>query len=146
MQSRRVSTHRHLSKNLMSDALMPEDGSVTLEFSLVYGMLLGLIMTIVHFGLLFHVSLTASDAADVGLESLQSAATESSVADIVDDLVGDASLVRDLETSVEIVGNNARVSVSASSPQIIFGLPNHVERQAVGPLERFLTEDERRAE
>lgn len=122
---------------------MKDDGSVTLEFSMVYGMLLGLIMTIVHFGLLYHVSLTASDAADVGLESLQSSASESSVANIVDELVGDTVLVRDLKTSVEINGNSAKVKVSASSPQIIWGLPTQVERQASGPLERFLSEEER---
>ena len=119
-----------------------EEGSVTLEFTLIYGALLGLVLTIVHFGLLYHVSLSASYFADAGLEALQSD-RNIEVDDVIQDLVGDAPLVRDLVTKVEINDEAATVRVSASSPGLIPGLPNRITRLAHGQLERFISEEER---
>ena len=128
---------------------MQDKGSVTLEFSLIYAMLLGLLLTVFHFGLLYHTSLAVSDAADVGLEVVQTSqepleSLETSVQDVVEDLIGRDSLLSNLETSIKIVDSNAIVSVSANSPQIIWGLPNQISKQASGSLERFLQEAERR--
>ncbi len=118
-----------------------EKGSVVLEFTLIYGLLLSLILTIIHFGLLYHTSLSVSDAADAGLEALQ-ANSSASLEDAIKDVIGDAPLIEDLEFSSRTEENFVVVIVSASSPGLVPGLPNRVSRQAYGSMELFSLESD----
>lgn len=135
-----------------------EAGSIALEFSLIYSVLLALILTIVHFGLLYHVSLSASYGADAGLEALQSQSgsvqdrqtSKARVREIVEDLIGGGTLIRNLDTRVEFSGEDepaadgaVTVRVSAQSPGLVPGLPTKITRLAHGQLERFRAEAER---
>ena len=122
---------------------MDEKGSVALEFSLIYSMLLALLLSIFHFGLFYHVNLAVSDAADVGLDMFQSGSSIAGAEAAVKELVGSDPLLRNLKMSAEVDGNMAFVTISAESPRILWGLPNHAKRQVSGPLEQFLHEGER---
>ena len=135
-----------------SRQLVSQRGSVSLEFTLIYGLLLGLILTVIHFGLLYHANLSAADAADVALEALQAEGSLSNLSSqelqdfahlAVLSVAGEDPLVRDLQTSVQISGNLATVNVSASSPGLVAGLKNRTNRTASGLLEVFLSKAER---
>ena len=119
-------------------------GAVTTEFTLLYGALLALVMSVIHFGLVFNAALAVTDAADVVLETAQLAGgPEFSPRDLARAVVGDDRLVRDL--SVEVVGAAGEmvVTVSATAPRIVPGLPTSVSHRARGPVERFIPEGRR---
>lgn len=121
-----------------------ESGAVTTEFTLLYGALLALVMSVIHFGLVFNAALAVTDAADVVLETAQRAGgPEFSPRDLARAVVGDDRLVRDL--SVEVVGAAGEmvVTVAATSPRIVPGLPTSVSHRARGPVERFIPEGRR---
>lgn len=121
-----------------------ESGAVTTEFVLLYGALLALVMSIVHFGLVFNASLAVTDAADVVLEAVQvSGGSPVTVPDLARDVVGDERLVRELSTDVDVSGGLVTVSVSAHAPRIVPGLPTAVSHRAQGPVERFIPEGRR---
>ena len=121
-----------------------ESGAVTTEFTLLYGALLALVMSVIHFGLVFNAALAVTDAADVVLETAQLAGgSEFSPGDLARAVVGDDRLVRDL--SVEVVGaaGDMVVTVSATAPRILPGLPTSVSHRVRGPVERFIPEGRR---
>ncbi len=121
--------------------LKSEKGSVVLEFTFIYGLLLGLTLTIIHFGILYHVSLSVSDAADAGLEALQSNSS-ADLEDVIEGVIGDVSLIRNLEFSSRIENDSVLVVVSASSPSLVPGLPSRISRQAFGSRELFSSESD----
>ncbi|MCY3806549.1 MAG: hypothetical protein OXG55_08830 [bacterium] len=117
---------------------------MTTEFTLLYGALLALVMSVIHFGLVFNAALAVTDAADVVLETAQLAGgPEFSPMDLAMTVVGDDRLVRDL--SVEVVGaaGDMVVTVSAVAPRILPGLPTSVSHRVRGPVERFIPEGRR---
>lgn len=121
-----------------------ESGAVTTEFTLLYGALLALVMSVIHFGLVFNAALAVTDAADVVLETAQLAGgPEFSPRELARAVVGDDRLVRDL--SVEVVGaaGDMVVTVSAVAPRILPGLPTSVSHRVRGPVERFIPEGRR---
>ncbi|MYC45708.1 MAG: hypothetical protein F4121_12150 [Acidimicrobiia bacterium] len=121
-----------------------ESGAVTTEFTLLYGALLALVMSVIHFGLVFNAALAVTDAADVVLETAQLAGgPDFSPLDLARAVVGDDRLVREL--SVEVVGaaGDMVVTVSATAPRILPGLPSAVSHRVRGPVERFIPEGRR---
>ena len=121
-----------------------ESGAVTTEFTLLYGALLALVMSVIHFGLVFNAALAVTDAADVVLEMAQSAGgTEFSAPAVAKAVVGDERLVRDLVVEVSGAPGEVTVSVSATSPRIVPGLPTSVSHRTQGPVERFIPEGRR---
>ena len=120
-----------------------ETGTSTLEFSLVYGLLLAMIMLVVHVGFLYNADLTVSDAADAALESYTlSGGTEASARTAAEFIARGAPL-ENLSVSMWQKEGEAFVRVRADSPSILPGLPVAVEHVASGPLEKFITEAER---
>jgi hypothetical protein len=117
---------------------------VTTEFVLLYGVLLALAMSVIHFGLVFNGALAVADAADAVLEAVQvvggSAASATEIARAV---VADERLVRDLDVDVAVARGEATVTVAAATPQIVPGLPTAVSHRVRGPLERFIPEGRR---
>lgn len=121
-----------------------ETGAVTTEFTLLYGALLALVMSVIHFGLVFNAALAVTDAADVVLETAQLASgPEFSPGDLARAVVGDDRLVRDLSAEVVGVGGDMVVTVSATAPRILPGLPTSVSHRVRGPVERFIPEGRR---
>ena len=121
-----------------------ERGAVTTEFVLLYGALLALVMSVIHFGLVFNASLAVADAADAVLEAVQVAGGSPSVApSVARTIVGDERLVRDLSVDVDIRSGEVTVAVSAEAPQIVPGLPTAVSHRVQGPVERFIPEGRR---
>ena len=121
-----------------------DDGSVTTEFVLLYGVLLALAMSVIHFGLVFNGSLAVADAADAALETVQVAGgPAASATEVARTVVGDERLVRDLEVVVDVRRGEATVAVSARTPLIVPGLPTAVSHRVHGPVERFISERRR---
>lgn len=119
-------------------------GAVTTEFVLLYGVLLALVMSVIHFGLVFNGALAVADAADAVLEAVQVAGgATSSPVEVARTVVATDQLVRDLDVEVTIWRGEAMVSVSAETPRIVPGLPTVVSHQVHGPLERFIPEGRR---
>ena len=58
-------------------------------------------------------------------------------------VVGDERLVRDLSTGVDVRDGEVTVTVSASAPRIVPGLPTRVSHRVQGPVERFIPEGRR---
>ena len=116
-------------------------GIVTTEFVLLYGVLLALVMSVIHFGLVFNAALAVVDAADVVLEEVQVAGgSPVSALAVARTVVGDERLVRDLSTDVVVRDGEVTVAVSASAPRIVPGLPTAVSHRVQGPVERFIPE------
>lgn len=125
-------------------AVIDDSGAVTTEFVLLYGVLLALVMSVIHFGLVFNGSLAVADAADVALETIQVAGGPAApVTDVARTVVGDERLVRDLEVVVDVRQGEATVAVSARTPLIVPGLPTAVSHRVHGPVERFIPEGRR---
>lgn len=126
-----------------------DSGAVTTEFVLLYGVLLALVMSVIHFGLVFNGALAVADAADVALETVQVAGgpaasvPAASVTAAARAVVGDERLVRDLKVLVDVRGGEATVAVSARTPVIVPGLPTAVSHRVHGPVERFIPEGRR---
>ena len=119
-------------------------GVVTTEFVLLYGVLLALVMSVIHFGLVFNASLAVADVADSVLEAVQVAGgSPVSAPAVAKTVVGDERLVRDLSTDVVIWDGEVTVAVSASAPRIVPGLPTAVSHRVQGPVERFIPEGRR---
>ena len=119
-------------------------GAVTTEFTLLYGALLALVMSVIHFGLVFNAALAVTDAADVVLETAQRAGgPDFSPRDLARAVVGDDRLVRDLSVEVVDAAGDVVVTVSATAPRILPGLPTSVSHRARGPVERFIPEGRR---
>lgn len=117
---------------------------MTTEFVLLYGALLALAMSVIHFGLVFNAALAVTDAADVVLEAAQRAGAPAySPDDLARSVVGDERLVRDLAVQVESTTEQVIVTVSATSPRLLVGLPVAVSHTARGPVERFIPEGRR---
>lgn len=120
-----------------------EDGTSTLEFSLVYGLLLTMIMLVVHVGFLYNASLTVSDAADAALESYTLLDGTEASARTAAEFIAEGAPLEDLSVSMWRDEGEAYVRVRANSPSILPGLPVAVKRVASGPIEEFITEAER---
>ncbi len=128
----------------LPDAAAEESGAVTTEFVLLYGALLALVMSVIHFGLVFNASLAVTDAADAVLEAAQLASgADFSPQDLAREVVADERLVRDLTVEVAGTAGEVVVTVSATSPQIVPGLPVTVSHRAQGPVERFIPQGRR---
>lgn len=121
-----------------------ETGTSALEFSLVYGLLLTMIMLVVHVGFLYNASLTVSDAADAALESYTLLDGTEASARTAAEFIADGAPLEDLSVSMWQDEGEAFVRVRANSPSILPGLPVAVEHVASGPMEKFITEAERR--
>jgi hypothetical protein len=126
-------------------SLQPSDrGTSSTEFAIVYSPLLGLVLTVVHFGFAYHASLVVADAADVALEAFQ--AEGGSAVDATraaDDLAGGDGVLSGLTVSAVANGSTVVISVSARSPSLMPGLPTQVSRTVSGPIERFVPEPDR---
>ena len=121
-----------------------ESGAVTTEFVLLYGALLALVMSVIHFGLVFNAALAVADAADAVLETAQVAGGAAfSPRDLAREVVGDERLVRDLSVDVTGAAGELVVTVSATAPRIVPGLPVAVSHRTQGPVERFIPEGRR---
>lgn len=121
-----------------------ESGLLTTEFVLLYGLVLALVMSVVHFGLLYNAALAVSDAADVALEVAQARGGRLGEARrLAREVVGSAQMVRNLSVDVTKSGGQVTVNVAAQSPSILPGLPTAVSRSAQGPIERFIPEGSR---
>ncbi len=121
-----------------------DSGAVTTEFVLLYGALLALVMSVIHFGLVFNAALAVADAADAVLETAQLAGdSEFSGPAVARAVIGDEQLVRDLVVDVAVEAGEVVVTVSATAPRIVPGLPASVSHRAQGPLERFIPEGRR---
>lgn len=119
-------------------------GAVTTEFVLIYGALLALVMSVIHFGLVFNAALAVADAADTVLETAQVAGgSRTSGVDVAKAVIGDERLVRDLAVDVSAGAGEVTVTVSATAPQIVPGLPVSVSHRARGPVERFIPQGRR---
>ena len=117
---------------------------MTTEFVMLYGVLLALVMSVMHFGLVFNAALAVADAADAVLEAVQvEGGTTDTAPSIARAVVGDDRLVRDLTVDVQVRQGEVAVVVSAASPQIVPGLPTAVSRRVEGPVERFIPEGRR---
>ena len=117
---------------------------MTTEFTLLYGALLALVMSVIHFGLVFNAALAVTDAADTVLETAQLAGgAEFSAPDVARAVIGDEQLVRELSVDVIEASGEVIVTVSASAPRIVPGLPTVVSHRAQGPVERFIPEGRR---
>jgi Flp pilus assembly protein TadG len=125
-------------------ALRVDSGATTTEFALVYALLLGLVLTVVHFGLVFHASLAVGDAADAALEAAQAEGGSSAAArDAVSWIVGGDQTLSEVEMSVSSNPQGLSITVAAQSPSLIPWLPNKVARTVSGPIEQFIPEPER---
>lgn len=121
-----------------------ESGAVTTEFTLLYGALLALVMSVIHFGLVFNAALAVTDAADAVLETAQLAGgPEFSPREVARAVVSDDRLVRDLSVEVVTAAGDVTVTVSATAPRILPGLPTSVSHRVRGPVERFIPEGRR---
>lgn len=121
-----------------------DSGAVTTEFVLLYGVLLALVMSVIHFGLVFNASLAVADAADSVLEAVQVDGGSPAVATaLARAVVGDERLVRNLSVDVAVQSGEVMVAVSASAPRIVPGLPIEVSHRVRGPVERFIPEGRR---
>ncbi len=117
---------------------------MTTEFVLLYGALLALVMSVIHFGLVFNAALAVADAADTVLETAQLAGGSAfSAPDVARAVIGDEQLVRDLSVEVTGAAGEVTVTVSAAAPRIVPGLPVVVSHRAQGPVERFIPEGRR---
>ncbi|MDE0652393.1 MAG: hypothetical protein OXI26_01910 [bacterium] len=117
---------------------------MTTEFVLLYGALLALAMSVIHFGLVFNAALAVTDAADAVLETAQLADdSEFSAPDVARAVIGDERLVRDVLVDVAVGAGDVVVTVSATAPRIVPGLPVSVSHRARGPMERFIPEGRR---
>ena len=106
--------------------------------------MLALVMSVVHFGLLYNAALAISDAADVALEAVQAQGGSADRArQLAREVIGSEQMVRDLKVDIREQRGQVSVSVSASSPRILPGFPTSVRRIAQGPLERFIPEGRR---
>lgn len=122
----------------------PERGATTTEFAIVYSLLLGLVLTVIHFGLVFHANLATGDAADAALEAYQAEGGSASAARAAaETILRVETLLADVSVSVTAGVGTVVVTVSANSPSLMPGLPNHVARTVSGPIERFIPEPER---
>lgn len=116
-------------------------GTTTTEFAIVYALLLVLVLTVVHFGLVFHANLAVGDAADAALEAYQVEGGSAAVAvSAAESIVRSDRLLSGVSVSVSSDGEQVVVAVSASAPSLLPGLPHRVERTVSGPVERFIPE------
>lgn len=129
--------------SLKQKQLRDETGTSTLEFSLVYGLLLTMIMLVVHVGFLYNADLTVSDAADAALESYTLRSGTEASARAAAEFIADGAPLENLSVSLWQDDGEAFVRVRADSPSILPGLPVAVEHVASGPIENFITEAER---
>ncbi len=117
---------------------------MTTEFVLLYGALLALAMSVIHFGLVFNGALAVADAADAVLEAVQVVGGSAvPVMEIARAVVADERLVRALDVDVDVGRGEVDVTVAATTPQIVPGLPTAVRHRVRGPLERFIPEGRR---
>lgn len=122
---------------------MDEAGTSTLEFSLVYGLLLTMIMLVTHVGFLYNANLTVGDAADTALESYTSLGGTKATARTAAEFIANGAPLKDLSVRLWQDKGEAFVRVRANSPSILPGLPVAVEHVVSGPIEEFITEAER---
>ena len=123
-------------------------GSVSLEFALIYGLLLAMVLVVAHVALLYNANLTVADAADAALEELtQNSGSPEAALSIAEFISRDVPM-----SGFEMKfwhddqdGPPVRVFVSAAarSPELVPGLPVEVSYTASGVLEQFITEQER---
>ena len=93
-----------------------ETGTSTLEFSLVYGLLLAMIMLVVHVGFLYNADLTVSDAADAALESYTLHSGTEASARAAAEFIADGAPLENLSVSLWQKDGEAFVRVRADSP------------------------------
>lgn len=118
-------------------------GTSTLEFALTYALLLGVILTVVHVGLLYNARLAVADAADVALEEYTLQGGTAQTSSTLARQIAFSAPLQDLEIELWQQGNEAFARITARSPQILPGLPVQVGATVSGPLERFTSEQER---
>ncbi len=124
-------------KILLQKIRCQERASTALEMSFIYVLLLAMIMSIVHFGFLYHTSLALTDAADVGLSVFKGTQNLEETKMAINELIGEDALVKNLKVSAEVIDDGAVVYVSANSPKILAGFSTNIQKQASGPLEKF---------
>ena len=123
-------------------------GSVSLEFTLVYGLLLAMVLVVAHVALLYNANLTVADAADAALEELTQNSGSSQAALSVAEFISQDVPMSGFEVRFwrdDQGGPPIRVFVNATarSPELVPGLPVEVSYTASGVLEQFITEQER---
>lgn len=122
----------------------PEDGASSLEFSVLFGVLLMAILGLFHFSFAFAANEAVDDAAQEALEAASKA--NGTVADGR----AAAAFILDVEPSVQSWTvtvqrgtEQTTVVVSGKANRILPGLPTSIGRTVKGPTERFIAEAER---
>ena len=123
-------------------------GSVSLEFALIYGLLLAMVLVVAHVALLYNANLTVADAADAALEELTQKSGSVTAAQSVAEFISQDVPMSGFEVRFwheDQGGPPVRVFVNATarSPELLPGLPVEVSYTASGVLEQFITEQER---
>ena len=121
-----------------------ESGFTTVELVIVAPVLLGLIFTIVHIGLLFHSSNVTNDIATVALRQGQ---RENGTADQAQaaglSLAGREGGLSNTIITVTRTDQRVVVNVEADGVAVLPLLPRHLHRRVEGPVERFIPESDR---
>lgn len=125
-----------------------ERGVVSLEFALLFPMLLLVTVVAVHFGLLYNASLAADDAAGEALTVLLELGGTEAAAEQRGTFVltNDPSLSSQTGAVVanrDAGGGMGTVDVVAYSHGLLPGLPTKVTAHAEGPIELFVPQNER---
>lgn len=151
--SKKPANQMSASKNPIRQLCASTSGTSALEFAMLYGLLLAMVMIVAHIALLYNANLTVADAADAALEELTSnSGTPESARSVARYISHDAPLY-DFELEfgeIEPEGNSQAngprqvfVRATAKSPELILGLPVEVSHTAAGAPEQFVTEQSR---
>jgi Flp pilus assembly protein TadG len=122
-----------------------ESGFTSVELAIIAPVLLVLIFSIVHIGMLFHTRNVVNDVASAALREAELAGSSASQAETIG-----YSLAKDYGSaltvkSVSVTRKNGRVTVvvTADGIPIVPFLPTLIVRTVSGPVERFVSENDR---
>jgi Flp pilus assembly protein TadG len=122
-----------------------EDGFTSVELAIVLPVLLTIIFSIVHIGMLFHSANVVSDIATVALRNAQretgtEASAKSAAALLVTRYKG---VLNNVSVNVTRTPKRVTVIVEGDGIAVLPGLPRHVKRELSGEVEYFISEADR---
>jgi Flp pilus assembly protein TadG len=123
-----------------------ERGFTSVELAIVAPVLLALIFSIVHIGMLFHTRNAANDVADATLREAQRQESTAPRAKAVGSAMATkyGTSLNHTTITVTRTGTDATVVVVSDGIRIVPFLPVHITRTVSGPVERFISEADRR--
>lgn len=113
-------------------------GSVTLESTIIYSAVVLLLGVGLHFGILFHGTNTAHQAAVIALQELRLADGSDAAAVAAAQSYLDGGIVEGAWIEISKGPERTTVTVTGTTKSFIPGLENQISETLVGPTERWV--------